>query len=63
MSSVRPSVCDLFEIGYFSAPMALRELKFGSHIRWFDALNSREFWIHNLGVQESGHDQDPDQEK
>jgi hypothetical protein len=40
--------------------MALRELEFGTYIRWFNALNST---VRGLGVWESAHDQDPDQEK
>jgi hypothetical protein len=48
--SVRPS--------YFSAPMALRELKIGIH-RFFGP----EFRIRGLGVRESGYDHEPNQKK
>jgi hypothetical protein len=52
VSSVRPSVT------YFSAPMAPGELKLGTQILWFDALNST---VQNFGfVRKSGHDHDPD---
>jgi hypothetical protein len=45
---VRPSLT------YFSALVARRELKFGTHIRWFDALNIT-VWIFLFVTLESGN--------
>jgi hypothetical protein len=52
MSSVCPSVT------YFSAGIAPRELKFCTEVRWCVRLNSTEFWIRGLRVQDSGLNQE-----